>query len=86
MSLVKGPVPRLEHPPWRPRGDETFPYARAVEVLRAQDIPGVDLLPQLSFTGGREAWGIYLLPAPLRLTEDDMARLERVAQPAASQA
>lgn len=78
--IVIGPVRRLDRPPWRSRGDQTFPYARPIEVLRTLDLPGTDLLPELSFVSGNKGWGMQLLHAPLALTQSDVARLESAVQ------
>lgn len=76
LVRVTGPIRRLEHPPWRPRRDQTFPYARSIELVRSLDLPGTQLLRELSFARDMSAWGLRLLQAPLPLTEADVARLE----------
>lgn len=80
LVRVTGPVQRLQRPAWRPRGDQTFPYARPIEVLRTFDLNGMELLPALSFARGTNRWGMKLLHAPLPLTQDDVASLEAAAQ------
>lgn len=72
---IAGPVRRLDHPPWRSRGHQTFPYARPIQVLRVLDLPGIEVLTQLGFAQGG-AWGFRLLHAPLALSESDVEKLE----------
>ena|SRR5215469_6750170 len=55
---------------------------RSIEVLRNFDLPAFELLPVLSFARETEGWGMRLLRAPLRLTQDDVARLEAAAESA----
>ena len=61
-----------------PGGDEHFPTARPMVVERRFTVPALDLLKTMSFAGRPPAWGIRLLSAPLRLTAEDIAKLERV--------
>ena len=80
-ALVRlvGPIQHLRKSPWKARGDQTFAVARPIVVEKTLAIPAIEVLKQLSFAGPSPIWGGRLLHAPLRLTEDDVAKLQAAA-------
>lgn len=78
VARLLGPTRHLEKPPWRGRAEERFAFARPIKIVRTIDASG-DILQKLSFGGNNTGWGIRLLNAPLALTRDDVARLEKVS-------
>lgn len=77
---VTGPVRHLDRSPWKPRGEQRFTVARPIEVERRCAVPILELLKTMSFAGRPPVWGMRLLSAPLRLTDDDVKKLERAAR------
>ena len=77
VARIAGQVRHLTRSPWKPRGDQRFTVARPITVERHCAVPVLDLLRTMSFAGRPPAWGMRLLSAPLRLTDDDVAKLQR---------
>jgi hypothetical protein len=75
-ARVAGPVRHLTKSPWRSRGEQHFTVARPVTVERICSVPALDLLKSMSFAGRPPAWAMRLLNAPLRLTREDLDKLE----------
>ena len=76
---VAGPVRHLDRSPWKARGAQRFEFARPITVERTLALPGRELLKTMSFAGRPPVWGMRLLDAPLRLTAEDVAKLEAAA-------
>jgi len=76
VARVMGPVRQLARSPWNPRGEQRFTVARPIAIERESAVPVLDLLKTMSFAGKPPAWGFRLLMAPLRLTDDDVAKFE----------
>jgi predicted RNA-binding protein len=79
VARVRGSIKRLTSVPWKLRGDQTFPFALPIELERLVDIDIVPVLKKLSIAGKGTAWGSNLLNAPLRLTPQDVSKLEAAA-------
>ena len=77
VARIDGPVRHLKRSPWRPRGDQRFTIARPIVVERHCALPALDLLKSMSFAGRPPVWGMRLLNAPLRLTDQDVEKLKR---------
>ena len=73
---VAGPVRHLARSPWRARGEQRFEFARPIDVERRLAFPARELLKTMSFAGWPPVWGMKLLDAPVRLTGDDVRKLE----------
>jgi predicted RNA-binding protein len=73
---VVGHVRQLETSPWKPRGRQQFNVARPIVIEQHCQIPILDLLKTMSFSAQPPAWGIRLRGAPLRLTDEDVAKLK----------
>lgn len=80
VASVTGPVRRLEVSPWKPRGDQRFEVARPIEIRCRCKVPVLELLKTMSFAGQPPAWGMRLLSAPLRLTAEDVEKLEHAVR------
>jgi hypothetical protein len=76
---VAGPVRHLDRSPWKAREAQRFEFARPIAVERTLALPARELLKGMSFAGRPPVWGMRLLNAPVRLTTDDVARLEEAA-------
>ncbi len=79
VARVAGPVRHLNHRPWKARGAQQFEFARPIAVERTLALPARELLKAMSFAGRPPVWGMKLLNAPLRLTAEDVAKLEGAA-------
>lgn len=79
VARVTGPVRHLDRSPWKPRGHQRFTVARPIEVERRYAVPVLELLKTMSFAGRPPVWGMRLLSAPLRLTDDDVEKLGHAA-------
>jgi hypothetical protein len=66
--------------PWRLRGDQSFPFARPIEIEKTLDVDITGVLKRLSIAGDGTSWGAYLRNAPLRLTSDDVSKLKSAAR------
>jgi hypothetical protein len=77
VARVGGSVKQLKRSPWRSRGDQHFTVARPIVVERRCALPALELLKSMSFAGRPPAWGMRLLNAPLRLTDEDIEKLKR---------
>ncbi len=75
-ARVAGPVRRLARSPWKARGEQRFEFARPIEVERSLALPARELLKTMSFAGRPPVWGMKLLNAPVRLTDEDVTKLE----------
>jgi hypothetical protein len=78
---VAGPVRHLRHSPWKPREGQRFEFARPIAAERSLAYPAKELLKTMSFAGRPPVWGMKLLNAPVRLTAEDVVKLEVAAGP-----
>jgi hypothetical protein len=76
LVRVAGRVRHLTRSPWKARGDQRFEYARPIAVERRCSFPARELLKTMSFAGRPPVWGMKLLNAPVRLTDEDVSKLE----------
>lgn len=76
---VAGPIRHLDRSPWKARGGQRFEFARSIAVGRSLAFAAKELLKSMSFAGRPPVWGMKLLNAPVRLTAEDVAKLEAAA-------
>jgi hypothetical protein len=77
VAQVAGPVQFLTSPPWRARGPQQFPYARAIDVVATLSLDAYSLFERMPFARRRGGGGVshQLMNAPVALDDADVAVL-----------